>query len=525
MYLCKTLQDIHFPENLSIEKKEDLLYFFFNINRYGFIRFQHKESLFAETFPIIYKDFKTWIFPNDWSFSQRMYHYLHNDINFNIGKCKNCGKQLKWVSFTKGYIHTFCSVKCSMNSVDTHNKIKNTWNNKSKEELDEINKSKQNTIIQTYGSLQTFYKNRTNKTIDTCLNKYGVENVFQTDWCKEKSKETCQEKYHVDCYNQTNKFKERCREINENRTDEEWDKIRTKIEQTCLKRYGVKNYTQTDECKEKMQNTCLERYGVKSYAQTNECKERFKEINENRTDEEWDKIIDKREQTCLEKYGVSNYNLTQECKDKIKTTNLEKYGQEYCTQTNEIKEKISQSQIKRWETMTSDDIQRRKEKSENTCLERYGVKSYTQTKEFLKKQYITKKNNNSFNTSKIEIEIQQYFEMNNINYIYQYISINYPFHCDFYLPDYDLYIEVQAHWSHGNFPYNKNSMECNNILKKMIEKSKYSPSYSDAIDTWTRRDVIKRKTAKDNNLNYLEIFSNDINTAINLINNKIKVLK
>lgn len=94
---------------------------------------------------------------------------------------------------------------------------------------------------------------------------------------------------------------------------------------------------------------------------------------------------------------------------------------------------------------------------------------------------------------------------NNIKFIRQYKSSQYPFACDFYLTDYDTYIEIQGLWTHGGHPFDKNNQ--NDIDKLNFWKSKKSEYYKDAIKTWTIRDVQKRNIAKNNNLNYYEFFS------------------
>lgn len=40
--------------------------------------------------------------------------------------------------------------------------------------------------------------------------------------------------------------------------------------------------------------------------------------------------------------------------------------------------------------------------------------------------------------------------------------------------------------------------------------------YEKAINIWTVKDVLKRQTAKQNNLNYLEIFSIDLQKVIDI---------
>ena len=198
-----------------------------------------------------------------------------------------------------------------------------------------------------------------------------------------------------------------------------------------------------------------------------------------------------------------------------------------------------------------------REKAEKTFIYRYNSKSYMSTKEFrekskkfyqcnygcdynsqipgrseiysssfligAKKGYETKKKNGTLTTSNIENKLKELLKKLNINYIHQYKSNLYPFACDFYLPDYDLYIEVQGHWSHGKHKFDETNQNDISILEKW--KGKNTPQYNHAIDIWVKRDPLKRKIAKTNNLNFLEIFSSDINECINQIIIKIKELE
>jgi hypothetical protein len=98
-------------------------------------------------------------------------------------------------------------------------------------------------------------KNCSNQKIkDVCQVKYGVDNPFQAEFVKEKSKETLFEKYGVShpMYMEETKFK---------------------IKKTCLERYGVDNYTKTEEFKEKSIKTCLVKYGVDHQSKTKEGQE------------------------------------------------------------------------------------------------------------------------------------------------------------------------------------------------------------------------------------------------------------
>ena len=55
-------------------------------------------------------------------------------------------------------------------------------------------------------------------------------------------------------------------------------------------------------------------------------------------------------------------------------------------------------------------------------------------------------------------------------------------------------------------------------------KAKNNNYYNSAIYVWTVSDVNRRNIAKQNNLNYLEIFSIKLDECIKQLNNYIKTL-
>ena len=116
----------------------------------------------------------------------------------------------------------------------------------------------------------------------------------------------------------------------------------------------------------------------------------------------------------------------------------------------------------------------------------------------------------------IQAEFKKYLTEHNISFEYQYKTKQYPYKCDFYLTKYDLYIEIQGIWTHGQHPFNSNSIEDINKLNEWkLKNTKY---YDSAIQTWTVSDVTKRNIAKRNNLNYLEIFSTNLKDIVHEIN-------
>ena len=78
----------------------------------------------------------------------------------------------------------------------------------------------------------------------TCLEKFGVENPFQSEEVKEKSKQTMLERHGFEYPMQS-------------------EDVKNKSKQTCLEKFGCEIPMQSEEVKKKSKQTCLERYGFK----------------------------------------------------------------------------------------------------------------------------------------------------------------------------------------------------------------------------------------------------------------------
>ena len=277
------------------------------------------------------------------------------------------------------------------------------------------------------------------------------------------------------------------------------DEIKQKIKQTCLEKYGVDNYAKSKESKEKVKQTCLKKYGVEYSWQSNECKQKIK-------------------QTCLEKYGVDSPLKSKEIRNKCKLTCLEKYGVDNPAKLEENKEKVKQTCLKKYGGLApicNPDI---KNQIKQTCLEKYGVDNYGKSlkhktnmstimlsDEMQKHRYSIMSKNNTFNTSKEEDEVYEFLS--------QYIDVTrqfngsskYPFCCDFYIEDLDMFIECNFHWTHGGHPFDPSSIKDQVKLERW--KAKQTKYYNNAINVWTKRDVEKRNKAKEENLDYKEFWS------------------
>lgn len=94
------------------------------------------------------------------------------------------------------------------------------------------------------------------------------------------------------------------------------------------------------------------------------------------------------------------------------------------------------------------------------------------------------------------------------NVLKEYRSAKYPWNCDFYIKNKELFIEYQGTWSHfasewvGSMNQKLKGLQ---IYDKCSGKAKNR--YISAIKNWTITDSAKRKWAKDNNLNWKEFFT------------------
>ena len=243
---------------------------------------------------------------------------------------------------------------------------------------------------------------------------------------------------------------------------------------------------------------------------------------------------EKRKIKMLEHYGVENQFQRPEVIQSIQNTSLERYGTKNPMQSQEVKEKYKELIFKKHGVYYTGAIKESREKAKRTCLKKYGVTSTLYLKsvhekcnnyESQIKRANTLRNKIYTGKSKIEDEINQWLieTYGTENILFNYIEdYRYPFKCDFYIKQYDLFIEINAHWTHGGHPFNKNNQE--DIDKLNLWKSKSTKFYNTAINVWTIRDINKCNIAKQNNLNYLAIYSNEFeickNTILEFINKK-----
>ena len=267
-----------------------------------------------------------------------------------------------------------------------------------------------------------------------------------------------------------------------------------------FKHHCCRKHAQLDKkVREKIEAACLEKYGVRISSQAECVKEVARKNNLSKYGKEWsmqrEKVKQKSKEACLEKYGTTSVCKVKSVRQKQKETLYKHYGVYYPGQSKEIKEK----QIK-------------------TLYEHYGVINFSQTEEWknnyklnkekwIGKQIETKRKNKTFNYSSPEEKCYKLLSNKFNNVERQYRSNEYPFTCDFYIPQINTYIEYQGTWMHGKHAYNSENDDDIKLLKIWEDKSKNSKQYEYAIKYWTIKDPLKRQTAKDNNINLIEFWN------------------
>lgn len=335
------------------------------------------EKTFEKMFPDDYHSICSIEFPSDFTFSQKLYHYLNDDYELKLGLCEKCGKRCKYKNTNDGY-QKFCSSKCSNTSNTTKEKIKKTNLERygvehpyqNKEILEKVKQTK----LERYGdanyvnsekaasTLKETYAIQKNEIIEkrrrTNLERYGNENYTSTQDYLEKTKKTSLEKYGVESHTKSNEVKEKYKNTIRKKYGVDCvfqsDEVKAKIKATNIERYGDEFPSKNESVKNRKRITTRKKYGVDCVLQSSEIRKKIGATN-------------------MKKYGVENVFSSKEVKDKIKNTNIDRYGVEHPMQSPLIKEKTVYTNNERYGVdypMQSDEV---KKKSKNTCIAKYGT--------------------------------------------------------------------------------------------------------------------------------------------------------
>lgn len=269
--------------------------------------------------------------------------------------------------------------------------------------------------------------------------------------------------------------------------------------------YGTDNPFKLDSFQEKAAQTREERYGArytlaegsvfaeearKKGRTTRYSRERYTRVL---TPDEIARRSARAAETSRLRYGVDNFNQTLSAR-AAQRRRAEQHGKEWA------------------------------EKARQTSMERYGVPSPNMREESRREiskrmssarvqqlSLATKKRNGSLSTSSPEDALYEllveYAGQQGMTVVRQYRDEErYPFAVDFYIPERDLFIELNGSWSHGGHWYEAEREMDQKTVQTWLKKGKKSKYYRVALETWTRRDVRKREVARQAELNYVTLW-------------------
>lgn len=261
---------------------------------------------------------------------------------------------------------------------------------------------------------------------------------------------------------------------------------------TTLSRYGVSNVSLSPEVKERRRRTVQERYGVDCVFSDPAMRERARQTIRERYGVDnvaQSEIIQKQmRQTMQERYGVDNPSLSPVICERRRRTVQERYGVDNAAQSETVQEQFRQ-----------------------TMQERYGVNYGMESAEIRARAMATKRKKGTFASSSSEEALYEllveYADHHGMTVVQQYCDDDrYPFAVDFYIPERDLFIELNGLWSHGKHWYEADREMDQKTAQTWRKKGKKSKYYRNALDVWTERDVRKREAARDAQLNYVTLW-------------------
>jgi hypothetical protein len=199
--------------------------------------------------------------------------------------------------------------------------------------------------------------------------------------------------------------------------------------------------------KAKSKNTCIEKYGVDNPTKLKEISNKISDTYKNKSDGEKIKLVENLKKSIFDKYG-DWFTKTDEYKSKVKESNIYKYGMDHRS-TKTFKNKVK-----------------------DTIMSKYGVYNVSQIEVSYKKSWFGNKINGVHHSGLLyqgtyELDfLEKYFDSVIIEKIkpikYELNDNTHYYHPDFYLPKYNLIIEIKS-----SYTYNYD-------LEKNLKKKEYS---------------------------------------------------
>ena len=261
--------------------------------------------------------------------------------------CPTCGQDIPVMKAIQGRTH--CSSKCNGNDLETRKKATATnlerYGVENPFQSDEVKKKICEINIERYGTDNPSKSEQIkNKIKSVMMERYGVESAMQKKEFKIKQKQTMMDRYGVDNPLSSDEIKNKVIQTNLQKYGCEWsfqnEEVQKKSRETCLRKYGVENSMQSKDIQNKARKTSIMNYGVEFPTQSIEIQQKIIKTNMERYGcgciFQNENIRKKVKETCLTKYGVENSMQCEEVRNKVKKTNLERYGYEETGQCPEL---------------------------------------------------------------------------------------------------------------------------------------------------------------------------------------------
>lgn len=358
------------------------------------------------------------------------------------------------------------------------------------------------TNIARYGGVSPMSSSAVRERIkSTTLDRYGVVNASSLPEVKERRRRTVRERYGVDSVLSDPATRERAR-------------------QTIRAQYGVDNVSQSEVIKDRKREASMRRYGVPSTALDPDVRRRQLEtLRRNHPDLPADaqspfeapSVLAASRASHLARHGVENPFAREDVKERLRQTLQERYGVDNPSLSPVIQERRRETMQARYGVDNPFASETVKEQIRQTVQERYGVDYVFQSDEILARSMDTKRKNGTFASSSSEDALYEllieYVNQHGMTVVRQYCDKDrYPFAADFYIPERDLFIELNGSWSHGKHWYEADREMDQKIVQTWRKKGKKSEYYRNALEVWTERDVRKRNVAREAQLNYVTLW-------------------
>lgn len=358
------------------------------------------------------------------------------------------------------------------------------------------------TNIARYGGVSPMSSSAVRERIkSTTLDRYGVVNASSLPEVKERRRRTVRERYGVDSVLSDLATRERAR-------------------QTIRAQYGVDNVSQSEVIKDRKRETSMRHYGVPYPALDPDVRRRQLEtVRRNYPDLPVDaqgpldapSVRAAAKASHLARHGVENAFAREDVKDQIRQTLRERYGVDNPSLSPVIQERRRQTMQAHYGVDNPFASETVKEQIRQTVQERYGVDYVAQSDKIIARSMDTKRKNGTFATSSAEDALYEllvgYADQHGMTVVRQHRDEKrYPFAVDFYIPERDLFIELNGSWSHGRHWYEVDREMDQKIAQTWRKKGEKSEYYRNALEVWTERDVRKREAARQAELNYVTLW-------------------